>query len=693
MFGLTCNHKKVYLQVFYHIDHSVKCIVWLSSCSIWDFDYIYNRILDFRIDGNLAFGNGTMRRIFVAIILIASSFSKGAATQVQENANPIRVVNLDEKIIKYKEIESLPIELTPEEMTRLHEIGIAHEATDSPQAPVRNPAEWEPMTGAIIRWPLGIPVSLIAEISEDIEVYTIVANSSQQTEATSTYQSGGVNMDNIHFILASTNSIWTRDYGPWFIFDGEGNQGIVDHIYNRPRPYDDLIPQVIGSEWGIPVYGMDLVHTGGNHMSDGLGVSISTHLVYDENPDKTQAEVDSIMKAYLGNDYTVLGYVETGRIHHIDCWAKFLNPTTILVKEVSPGHPSYDSLNHRAEFLAAQTSSWGRPYTVVRIDCPSGTAYTNSIILNHKVFVPLFEVPEDTTALRIYQEAMPGYEILGFYGYWYENDAIHCRIMGVTDRYMLFINHIPLFDTYVSVEDYLVSVQIKDHSNTGLIPESLLVYYRTETSAFDTAHLRSTLNLDSFFAYIPAQPKGTVISYYIKAADSSGRVVTHPPIGAPGAHTFTILTGNIPPEIISTDSLIIAAQETLRYYPEIYDPDDSIHQISYLEIPSWCVVQNDTLIGEAPDLAFVDSFRVIAEDESSADTQTVRLYVYICGDANRDKEIGITDAVYLTNYLFRDGPAPQPEEAGDTNCDEKVGIADVVYLINFLFRDGLRPGC
>ncbi len=605
-----------------------------------------------------------------------------------------RVASLDEKILKYKELGSLPIELTPEEMTRLDEIGILHQLTAPPSGPARNPAEWEPMTGALIRWPLGISVALIAEMSEDIEVYTIVANSSEQASATSAYQSGGVNMDNVYFILAPTNSIWTRDYGPWFIFDGDGNQGIVDHIYNRPRPYDDVIPQVIGTEWGIPVYGMDLEHTGGNHMSDGLGMSISTRLVYAENPDKTQAEVDSIMLAYLGNDYTVLDYIESGGIHHIDCWAKFLDPTTILVKEVSVGHPSYNLLNQRADFLATQTSAWARPYTVVRIMCPSGTAYTNSIILNNKVLVPLFGGSGDTTAIRIYEEAMGGYEVLGFYGSWYEDDAIHCRIMGVTDRYMLFVDHIPLFDTEIYNEDYLVPVEIKDHSNAGLIPESLLVYYAIETSPWDTTHLQSTPDPDSFYAYIPAQPPGKMISYYIKAADSSGRVVTHPAIGAPGAHTFTILGDNAPPEIVSPDSFAVAALDTLFYYPEIYDPDDSAHQISYLDVPSWCIVQNDSLIGQAPDSSCVDSFRVMAEDEFAAvDTQMVSLYVYICGDANRDGEIDVADVMYLINYLFIGGSPPQPMEAGDCNCDEAVDVADVMYLINYLFIGGSPPGC
>ena len=631
-----------------------------------------------------------MRQVVIGVILIGLFLITGASAQV--SSDTARIADVEEKILKYKEMGSLPIELTPEERTRLDEIGILHEVTEPPPGPARNPAEWEPMTGAIVRWPIGLPISLIAEMSEDIEVWTIVASSYYQDQATSAYESGGVNMDNVFFILAPTNSWWTRDYGPWFIFDGEGNQGIVDHIYNRPRPQDDLIPQVIGSEWGIPVYGMDLEHTGGNHMSDGLGISMSTRLVYAENPDKTPAQVDSIMKVYLGNDYTVLDYVESGGIHHIDCWAKFLDPTTILVKEVSPGHPSYNLLNQRAEYLATQISSWGRVYTIVRIMCPSGTAYTNSIILNNKVLVPLFGGSGDTTAIRIYQEAMPGYEILGFYGSWYENDAIHCRIMGVTDRFMLFVNHIPLVDTEICDENYLVSVEIKDHSDMGLIADSLLIYYRTETMLWDAIHLQSTPNPDSFYAYIPAQPPGTVVSYYIKAADYCGRVVTHPPIGASGAHTFAI-AGNASPQIVSPDSFLLATSETLHYYPEIYDPDDSVHQITYLDIPSWCIVQNDSLIGEAPDSSLVDSFSVVAEDEWSADTQMVSLYVYVCGDANEDGVINSADIVYLVNYLFKGGSPPEPSEAGDTNCDGIINSADVVYLINYLFKGGPLPGC
>ncbi|MCK4403794.1 MAG: hypothetical protein KAW02_01765 [candidate division Zixibacteria bacterium] len=55
--------------------------------------------------------------------------------------------------------------------------------------------------------------------------------------------------------------------------------------------------------------------------------------------------------------------------------------------------------------------------------------------------------------------------------------------------------------------------------------------------------------------------------------------------------------------------------------------------------------------------------------------------------------IDLGDVVHLINYLYRDGPAPDPEELGDVNCDGMVELGDVVYLINYAFRGGPPPKC
>ncbi|MCK4223839.1 MAG: C10 family peptidase [candidate division Zixibacteria bacterium] len=65
----------------------------------------------------------------------------------------------------------------------------------------------------------------------------------------------------------------------------------------------------------------------------------------------------------------------------------------------------------------------------------------------------------------------------------------------------------------------------------------------------------------------------------------------------------------------------------------------------------------------------------------------------IRGDANSDEVIDLGDVVYLINYLYRNGPAPNPLWTGDANCDGIVDLGDLVYLINYLYKGGPPPGC
>jgi len=63
----------------------------------------------------------------------------------------------------------------------------------------------------------------------------------------------------------------------------------------------------------------------------------------------------------------------------------------------------------------------------------------------------------------------------------------------------------------------------------------------------------------------------------------------------------------------------------------------------------------------------------------------------VCGDANSDGEVNISDAMYILNYAFINGPAPVLDEYGDVNCDDKVNVSDAVYIINYAFAGGYTP--
>jgi hypothetical protein len=63
----------------------------------------------------------------------------------------------------------------------------------------------------------------------------------------------------------------------------------------------------------------------------------------------------------------------------------------------------------------------------------------------------------------------------------------------------------------------------------------------------------------------------------------------------------------------------------------------------------------------------------------------------LCGDANGDEQVNVSDAVSIINYVFVGGPAPDPLESGDVNCDDVVNVSDAVWIINYIFVGGNVP--
>lgn len=62
-------------------------------------------------------------------------------------------------------------------------------------------------------------------------------------------------MDNITIIDTNLNSIWVRDYRGTTVYGNEvDNSLLVDWIYNRPRPENDITPAVVASAIGLDIY-------------------------------------------------------------------------------------------------------------------------------------------------------------------------------------------------------------------------------------------------------------------------------------------------------------------------------------------------------------------------------------------------------------------------------------------------------
>ena len=443
--------------------------------------------------------------------------------------------------------------------------------TPPPTGEVRFPGEYEPMQAVMIVYPLGIPVELVREMAEDCKVITVVTTY-EQSSAQSEFQSAGVNMSNVEFLNANTNSYWIRDFGPWYIFNGK-EPAIVDNIYNRPRPYDDDLPGHFAEYWDIEMFGMKVVHTGGNMMQDGRGNGVSDDIVITESVAEgiSEDQVYERMRDYLGIDpYHVTIDPQGDYIAHVDCWGKYLAPDKILLARVPQSNPRYPYYEEVADYFANTNCCWGYPYKVYRVDIPGGSIispYTNSLILNKKVLVPMgSNSTYNEGALNIYREAMPGYEVIGitnnsYWDGWLNTDALHCRTRGVMDFNMFYVDHRNVvFGEQEWQDSIAITSKFIAYSGAELKQDSLLVYYSIDGGEYQTATMTATGNPDEYVGYIKGYQAKSEVKYYVFGADESNRRYQQPVFGELDPHVFTMgehteatLTLN-PTEIVFDDN-------------------------------------------------------------------------------------------------------------------------------------------
>ncbi len=326
---------------------------------------------------------------------------------------------------------------------------------DPPPGPVRAVAEYEPNDGILMRWTTS--VSLIPLQSEMItkvttldaraKVFLVVASEAQLATASTTLGNAGADLERVQFIVAASDSIWMRDYGPRYVIDESGELAVIDHSYNRPRPNDDQIPVVLAAAFNQPRFDIGLRHGGGNyHLFDDRSAFL-TNLIFDPvegNPGLSQTDPQNRYLDYQGNLAEVTAALPQAldATRHIDMWMLPASANSVIISEYAPnllGGVPAQVTNDMAATLG------GRGYTVYRtpgFQCSGAhCTYANAVILNDLVltcrFVPVGNpgqyAAQNAQAVAVFQQAFPGRtidtvdctNIIGLAG------AIHCIVMHV----------------------------------------------------------------------------------------------------------------------------------------------------------------------------------------------------------------------------------------------------------------------
>ena len=370
-------------------------------------------------------------------------------------------VNADARIAADAE-PALPRSLTPRESALIERDPIVAEGlpglmlrgtSGEPAGRVVCPPEYAPAEGILLAYEgqtgwKRILDRMAAWITNEggANVYVICDTASEAASTRSAMVFAGADDSRVFTFVRPTNSIWMRDYGPRYIYEGNGGPGgdlgvrsIVDHTYNRPRPNDNLLPDFWAGVRGEPRYQIPLVHGGGNFHLSGAGDAYSTRLIANENGLLSEPDIVDLWRRYqnLETELTAPLPSSVDSTQHIDMWMQITGDRSVVIAD----YPLASGSTHDQIADAQAATMRAAGYSVTRVENignPQTTHYTftNVVMCNNIVLLPAYDnIPASysANALAAWQAHLPDKQIIQV-----DCDAIvtaagvmHCIVMHV----------------------------------------------------------------------------------------------------------------------------------------------------------------------------------------------------------------------------------------------------------------------
>jgi len=312
------------------------------------------------------------------------------------------------------------------------------------------PAEWHRHAATWLSWPhkeaswpgkintVYSPYSkFIKAVSEGEIVCINVADTVMENFAKEQLLKEGVDLNRVKFYHHPTNDAWCRDHGPAFLINPNtvNKKVIVDWGYNAwgdkypPYDLDDVIPALIGRDYGIPVYHPGIVMEGGSVEFNGKGTILTSTaclLNPNRNPHLNQAQIEQYLYDYYGAEQVLWvseGIVGDDTDGHIDDTVRFVNEDTVVtVVEKNKSDENYALLQTNLRELKAMRLLSGKPLNIIELPMPSAViyegqrlpaSYANFYISNAAVVVPIYRDKNDNKALGILTACFPDRKVTG----------------------------------------------------------------------------------------------------------------------------------------------------------------------------------------------------------------------------------------------------------------------------------------
>jgi agmatine deiminase len=312
------------------------------------------------------------------------------------------------------------------------------------------PAEFAPQSAMWLSWPhkeaswpskidaiYPVYARFIGEVAKGQKVRINVADEAMKAFAEKHLLEVSGQLQNVEFYFHPTNDAWCRDHGPAFVVNYEKKEkAIVDWGYNAwgdkypPYDLDDVIPTLIGKEFGLKVFHPGIVMEGGSVEFNGKGTLLTTTaclLNKNRNPHLSQSQIEQYLIDYynVGNILWLgEGIVGDDTDGHIDDITRFVDESTVVtVVEENKSDENFTILQDNLALLKKMRLENGKQLNIVELPMPAPVvyddqrlpaSYANFYIANDVVVVPTFrDAKNDDRALTILQDCFKTRKVVG----------------------------------------------------------------------------------------------------------------------------------------------------------------------------------------------------------------------------------------------------------------------------------------
>ena len=385
------------------------------------------------------------------------------------------------------------------------------------------PAEWEPHDAVWVAWVPprerrpgrhevmnAMTIDIIAALRDHVRIEVIVQNEEAAAGVEARLRDEGVWSDDLTFRYHDFPNFWMRDPGPLFLRNAAGKVKVADFGWNSYglsvgetevgeraqaiAAYEPYFADLLGLE----VVSTDMVSEGGGMTVNGRGTMMATRwTALQRNPEHTLEEIEAEYLRVMGQRKMVWlersliedlyldgpiaeNYTGGGANGHLDEYARFVGPSTILLAEIPPDEINdnpvnainYDVLEENYRVLQSATDQDGNPFEIIRIPMPevdplrreyelserafqrdpgfaaaglvagdtmfqvAAASYLNYLVTNEVVLIasyweeglPDSQREKDELALEIFQRLFPDREIIQLrpLGINYFGGGVHC---------------------------------------------------------------------------------------------------------------------------------------------------------------------------------------------------------------------------------------------------------------------------